>query len=208
MINRYKEMTQMQSARIIFAGFPYASTIPEEERDSFILQGIKIGEGQAEKIRQKYPDVPPSGIAALSGIKIFYNDEALNEKYVQFAMYKAKNKEIHLNAKAVNFIQRLINDESCKIDEIFIAHELFHFYEMSEIGPVGEKFHMNRKLFGIFNIKQTLMPVREVAANAFCRKLCGIPFEPTVLEKIYFNNIKDYTAGNTVKNKKRLFPGI
>ena len=201
---QYAAVLPMDSSRRIFTLFPYASTLPEEDRDNFIVQGIDLGETQAQKVMERHAGLSPSEIASVYGIPVLHYDESLNEKYVQFASYLAKKKEIHLNKNAIQLLQSLIDEEDGNVEEIFIAHELFHYYEMTEIGLVSKRFHINRKfLGGLVTIRQSLLPVREVAANAFCKKLSGISFEPTVLERIYFDHAAAHISAITPQGSKK-----
>jgi hypothetical protein len=183
-------MTQMEACDKIFGQFSYTSALSHEERTNLIQEGIAIGEKQAKKVQAAYPGRGPSEIAQICGVSIHYDSgDQPNINYVQFATYHAKKKEIHLNETVIKLL-RIMTEKN--VEEIFIAHELFHYYEMTELGRVGNQFHIKRRLLGFIPVHQTLLPVGEVAANVFCKSISGISFEPLILEKIYFDNIGNF----------------
>lgn len=181
----YLALTALDCGRLEFAKFAYTRSMPEAERDRLIAEGIAIGEAHACEVMTRHPGLPPSQIAASCGLTVRRTAaESTNSRYVQFASYYAKKREIHLNASAIGLLNQIVDVD---LAEVLIAHELFHHYEMTEIGRVGKRFRARRLLLGFIPLTQSLLPVGEVAASAFCKKLSGLPFEPAVLDKLYFD---------------------
>ncbi|MDR0656728.1 MAG: hypothetical protein LBG22_10480 [Treponema sp.] len=192
----YDGMTRIEACNRIFARFSYTRRLSDEERTRLIQEGIAIGERQAKKIQAAYPDQGPLEIARACGISIHYDSGCQpNTHYVQFATYHAKKKEIHLNETVIKMLC-LITEEH--VEKIFIAHELFHYYEMTELGRIGNQFHIKRLLLGFIPVRQALLPMGEIAANVFCKSISGISFEPLILEKVYFDNIQGCSKTNRV----------
>jgi hypothetical protein len=186
----YRGMTRIDACNRIFAHFSYTRGLSNEERTRLIQEGIAIGEKQAKKVQAVYPGQGPLEIAKACGISIHYDSGYQpNTHYVQFATYHAKKKEIHLNEAVIKLLC-LMTEE--KLEEIFIAHELFHYYEMTELGRIGNQFHIKRLLLGFIPVWQALLPIGEIAANVFCKSIADISFEPLILEKVYFDNIHKF----------------
>lgn len=198
---KYEKITPSELARKIFVSFPYTQKLPEELVNSLITEGIGLGNSLAQEIKARYPGLVPSQIASKCGLKVLYDDsEKNNPHYVKFAEYHVKKNEIHLNGNVIRFLDKLLQTDDTA--EIIIAHELFHYFEMAEFGLISKKYSYKRKIFGFLEINQSLLPMSEIVANAFAKALAGISFEPKILEKIYFDNIKDEAP--TVSGKRGL----
>lgn len=198
---KYLSLTQEECALRVLAAFSYTEGLSPAERDRLIAEGIAIGGAHAAKVLQRHHGRKPSQIAVSNGVTVQHDEDgSRSTDFVQFATYHAKGQVIHINANAVSILRGLMDED---VGEILIAHELFHYYEMTELGRIGKRFHVMRKLFGFIPIKHSLMPVGEIAANAFCKKLSGIAFEPMALERVYFDHVnRQLELNRQLKNMK------
>ncbi len=187
-LSNYAKLTPEASARQIFASYSYTRALPPERIEELIAAGIGIGNELAQTVKTRHPGLAPSEIAAECGVAVSYErSEKNNARFVKFAEYHAKSKQIHLNGNVIDFLDRIWPE--ARAGEVIIAHELFHYYEMTEIELVSRRFSFERKLLGLIPIKHNLLPVSEIAANAFCKNLADLSFEPKLLETVYFDRI-------------------
>jgi hypothetical protein len=106
----------------------------------------------------------------------------INQKFTKFAEYYVKSKKMYINYDVVKKIEISLNIKG--VNEILIAHELFHHYEVEELGRINRRYKINVKLLGIINVKYSLLAMSEIAANSFAKNLLNLQFEPKMLESI------------------------
>ncbi|MCQ2969902.1 MAG: hypothetical protein MJ191_07350, partial [Clostridium sp.] len=106
-----------------------------EEKKELIFKANECGREQAKEIRRKYGSINIYEIAEKLRLEIDYPDKPNGGGHSIFAQYVEPNK-ITIFKDSVNKAVSLINEraleylfEQAKVEEILLAHEIFHFIE-------------------------------------------------------------------------------
>lgn len=176
-------------AALLLCADPLATKLDAARRSEVIATALACGRTVAERLIREYGDILPSEMADLLGVKVTKAD--LPGQRVILSVYKPERKEITLDRCALANIERMIA-EHCLTDllgpfsvvEVSVAHELFHHVE-----DVGQAIYTRSKIItlwsiGPFQYRSTIPAAGEIAAMACAKTLCGLPFNPLLLEAV------------------------
>ena len=158
--------------------------IPRDRRQYYIAEGLRIGAETARKYRGRdirellcndgvairTIDTPsPSGMHA----QIYYDG---GERRIEIFTETAKR-----FADALADVPIPLSQEQAQ--EIFLAHEFYHWLEYSK-GRGTEMLcaPVERKLLGLIPQRLRVHRVCEIAAFQFCKEYCGLPVHPKAVD--------------------------
>jgi hypothetical protein len=122
-------------------------------------------------------------------VKLVYDENAIDEFYPLFACFKAPD-IIQINRKIIENTKQLIIDFELssiinieEIEDILIAHELFHYLVDKQKNSFFDEKHLYVKSF-IFKKGYRLGELEEIAAMNFAKELLKLNYNPYLLNII------------------------
>lgn len=151
--------------------------IPSGQRRAFGQFAWNKGFETALRIEEAYPLLTPEQIAMKMGLKV----EDKNGPGFYFSEYVVKKKSIVLFSNTIQ--SGFIEAEACHlktsdyktIRQLFLAHELFHHLECSDldVGITYKERQVTVFSIGPFRWKSGLRCLSEIAAHSFALRLAG-----------------------------------
>lgn len=201
MLQDLTEVPQEAFGAYAFSREPLRSRIPLEKRMELTHKAIDCGQSCAKKIREKYGDLSPRGIAGKLGLKLKFPQKPLHGGHVTFAQFVAPD-EITVFMDCVDKAEELIREEALGsilkklvVEEVLIAHELFHYLEEENEKTIFTRTE-KLELWKIGKLKNTsrIVCLGEIAGMAFAKELAKLSFSPYVLDS-FFVYLYDKQAG-------------
>lgn len=188
------EEKDINYARQIFSQYDYVSWLGQDKVDQLISLSIEHGKAKAESckaVRNGSEDLVMN-ICEEEGITFDWEDtQSGDNNFVKFAQFEVKTKRITLNSHAIHTISdrnEVYPFETVR--DVLIAHELYHYLEFTKWGCLYKQHTFTRKLFGLIPVRYSLLPMSEIAANAFAKELLDLTFNPYELNSLYFSSLK------------------
>ena len=154
--------------------------VPKEDYQMLIDLAWRKGEHTAKKYRNMYPCIrSPYQLAQKLGGKVVQKE---NGPERIFSEYYSKRRAIRIFLNSINrkFVpankNKLTSTELSHVQEIFIAHELFHHLECNEpeVGLTYKEYYVTVLKFGPLKRKVGLRSLSEIGAHSFTRTYLGI----------------------------------
>lgn len=168
---------------------------PERIRE-YVDIPIQIGREQARRLY----GVPIRELAESKGICVRVTDASSKFAGLNYRgqlQYTAEKSEITIFKQSVYDLLQSINQMLLPADRfsyekaigMHIAHEFFHYIELSEIGPTHESVP-SVDILKLFGRKRSAHIKRcdEIAAHAFSKEYIGLPFFPNMTDYLYLIN--------------------
>lgn len=169
----------------LFEQFIYTERMAPEEKRQIIYEADRIGSRRAEEIREEFGNDRAEDILKKLGVSVVEEREGMvQEKYVHFAQFLPKAREIRLNEAALDRLGNHMERKQAR--EIILCHELYHYFEVFRWGKTSLKFKRSVRLFGRLPVRRQILPAAEIAANAFVRRMLELNFEPQKIEQFYW----------------------
>lgn len=188
---------------------PLKGKFNEQERMRLILKANECGREQAIDIREKYGDISTYEIAEKLGLEIDYPDKPNGGGHIIFAQFVEPNK-VTVFKDSINKADELINEKELqhffaevKIEEILLAHEIFHFIEENdeELFTKTEKIRLWK--LGPLKNDSNIVCLGELAGMAFAKELLNLNYSPYILDVflVYlYNKEAAYALYNEIMN--------
>lgn len=171
-----------------FSRDPLNRKVANHVKQELIEKAIECGTQQAVHLSQKYPGQSVKEIANRMNAKISFKDSYGTENYIMFACYNSPN-SITLFKDNINHVNKLIQDQllgpmldHVDVEELLIAHELFHFIEEYDADIFTKNTKITLWKLGKFQYKSRLTALSEIAAMQFAKDLLGLDFNPFVFD--------------------------
>ena len=150
-------------------GEPLKNKIPEEELPVYLELAHRTGKELAARVRAEYPGQSPEQICEALKLRLNRIEEKDGGPYTMFEKLLKEEKQAALPGEV-------------PVQDILLAHELFHYYECHE-----PEFPTRRKLItlwkiGKFRYKSPLTVLSEIAAMEFAKDLLGLSWHPYLLD--------------------------
>lgn len=171
-----------------FGREPLNGRLTKESRKQFAELAHQTGCMQARKTKEAYPHVTVEGLIRKLNIELDIKKSQDDGNYIMFACYTEPN-HILVYQKPIQKTVELFRQKGCQnlisgkqIQEILLAHELFHWYEYQI-----KELATNQKVLSLWKIgplenKSRLVSLGEIAAMAFAKELLGLSYSPYVLD--------------------------
>lgn len=168
---------------------PLKNKIPPEELDGYFSLARETGRGMADRVKREFPGKSLEEIYRSLSIRLNRLEECDGGGYTLFACYTEPD-QVELYQGGIRNLEEARREEGCpplpgsaRIEDILLAHELFHFYECHEEGglPTGQKL-LTLWRIGRFCRKSRLVFLSELAAMEFAREYLELTYSPYVLD--------------------------
>ncbi len=190
-----------------FVRDPLKGKVSASEKEHILNTCMAEAEKYALDLKAQYKNCVPSLIAEKMGLKVMRPDMPKHSDRVVFAEFEEPG-TIRVYQNAIQHAQKAIKQDelddifkNINIEEVMVAHELFHFVEMQH---ANEIYSLNKKItlwkLGSFEYKSTLSSLREIAAMSFAKVLVNIDFSPYLFD-VFLAYCYQSDAGGNLYNE-------
>lgn len=186
------ELSQLPDEVFSMYGFrrdALCNRVSPEERDRLIRTCLSEGAKYAQMVRDRFGEASPSALAQAIGLTVSRPRIPTGGGRVLFAEFEEPS-QIRIYQSAIQNADAAIAEHQLegffcgvKIEEILIAHELFHWVEMEYKDTI---FSMNYRVqlwkLGPYRHSSRMGCLSEITAMAFAKELTGLPFSPYLLD--------------------------
>ena len=179
-------------ASYAFSREPLNGKFSDDDRLELTKKALDCGMEAAKDFGHRYGDGSPEEIAKQLGITVSYPSMPQDKTRVMFAEF-CPPKELNVFMDGLNKAKALLGEfgvanalgENPPLDQILIAHELFHYVE-EQNKDIWTKTH-KIKLWGIGPIQNysKISVLSEIAAMGFCKELMKLPYMPYMLDVFF-----------------------
>ncbi|NFH69369.1 hypothetical protein FDF86_10285 [Clostridium botulinum] len=167
---------------------PLKGKFNNEERLNLIRKSNDCGREYARKVRETYGDIDTYEIAKKLGLEVDYPDKPNGGGHIIFAQFVEPNK-VTVFKDSVDKAFALINEEKLlhmfsgvNIEELLLAHEIFHFIEENEKEIFTRKEKIRLWKLGPIKNDSNIVCLGEIAGMAFAKELLKVPYSPYILD--------------------------
>lgn len=164
--------TKEEIGRYFLERDPLFGYLPSQDLSRFVDAAWQVGDEVAARLKGRYPGLNPSQIAEKIGIKVRHMDKEDKFHYAEYIQGQNTIVLFQISDETRNsyFVKSSV-EQAPEIEEVLIAHELFHHLEFS--GVVNKRFVCDNPVvlfrLGMFEIRRGLISMREIAATAFVK---------------------------------------
>lgn len=198
MAEQLLSLSDSQLGKYAFLHEPLERKFTAEQKDLYIRLANECGQQTADEVRRQLQHESSdslktsaellSTLAEELGISVRDESVPSGEGHVIFAQFVEPDR-VTIFGDCLDRLNELVQKE--QMDDLFrgvdfrsilLAHELFHVIEHKEIDQIftqTEKVELWRKPF---SNKSKILALSEIAAMAFARSICSLPFSPYALD--------------------------
>lgn len=206
-INRIKKLCTISNMSFIeLYEDPQFNKIPKENIKGYISSIENIARSKAVKLKNENPNISLLDICKSKGItvNIIKKDDSVSNIH-----YRA---EIFYEKKIINIVKNSITEmlkqlrnlnfylSMNKIEEIHLAHELYHLIEYIDGEETGNLLPKVTSIkIGKFEKKSKIIRASEAAAHIFCLEMLELPFHPRLLDYLYLVAVGEVTEEKLIE---------
>jgi hypothetical protein len=183
---------------LMLKGDLHAARLDDRAQHAAVIDALADGAAAAADARKRFPGLSPRRIAGQLGIKVgTTDDDPLVGTIWRFAEYRPRPPKILLYERGLAPIKqalarvqaaRLLSEAT--IEDVFIAHELYHHLEATRSEtPIARRHQVTLFRIGKWRWRTGIAALAEIAAGAFAQGLLGLPCHPKVLDFVLTDNI-------------------
>jgi hypothetical protein len=169
----------------------HAARLDDHAQHAAVLDALADGATAAVDMRQRFSGLSPRRIAGELRINVAtIDDDPLVGTIWRFAEYRPRPPKILLYARGLAPLAqalarapaaRLLGDAT--IEDVFIAHELYHHLETTRTEtPIARRHQATLFRIGKWRWRTGIAALAEIAAGAFAQGLLDLPCHPKVLD--------------------------
>jgi hypothetical protein len=194
-----------------FSRDPLKARVSEDEKIELTKKAIECGEKYADLIKREYGNLSPRVLVEKLGIKINILKGLTHSGALSFSEF-IEPENINLNDEFLNNGKIHLEDPAVKknlykgnIEDILIAHELFHVLEMLDKEKVFTRtFKICLWKIPFFKNNSRLICLSEIAAMAFVSRYLDLGFSAYVYDVLFtycFNTEESYRLFDEICRK-------
>jgi hypothetical protein len=188
LIRELKEVGMISWGLYSFQRDPIHNKVSIMDKKAIIEKANECGRAEAIALRDKYGIKTCHEYAKLLGIKLSELEDENTKDYILFARFNSPN-NISIYMKNVKKAEELIEKEKLKIlmdgakvDDVLIAHEMFHFIEENNKELYTKTLKILLWKLGPIKYHSGLVAPGEIAAMAFAKELLQLPYYPNLFD--------------------------
>lgn len=173
---------------------PISNKIGKVDRKEIVTRSNEVGKRLAKKVALESSKADIKELIDLNNIEVVIKKEIEHTEFVYFGTYDSGG-PITLFVGNIKKIKKILNDEKIdwisieKVNQIILAHELFHYYE-----DVYPDLYTNVKEidlwnFGPYTRQSKLICPGEIAAMAFTKELLGLDYNPEAINYLLYSSV-------------------
>jgi hypothetical protein len=185
---------------------PHAWRLDRSAQLAAVSDALADGAALARDMRDGFSSLDPREIAGKLGIAVeSTNDDPLVGSLLCFAEYRARPPAIVLYDRGLAALASALDDRlarrllgSATLQDVFIAHELYHHAEAvrPEV-PIARRHQATLFRLGGWHWRTGLSALSEIAAGAFAQALCDLPCHPRLLDLVAKRAVSSENAGRS-----------
>ena len=184
----------------------HAARLDDRAQHAAVLDALADGAATAADMRQRFAGLAPRQIAGELNIPVAMTDEdPLIGTIWRFAEYRPRPPKILLYVRGLAPLEQALARASsarllgeATIEDVFIAHELYHHLEATRPEtPIARRHQATLFQIGSWRWRTGIAALAEIAAGSFAQGLLDLPCHPKVL---------DFVAGDGIGGKTRPGP--
>lgn len=188
LIRNLKTLDKYTWGKYTFNRDPIHNKVSYEKKKEMIEKADECGRLEAIALKNKYGAKSCLEYAELLGIKVSKLEDGDSKDYILFAKFNSPNK-ISIYMKNVRKAEELVEDEKLnmlldgvKIEDVLIAHEMFHFIEDKNKGIYTRTEKIELWKLGPVKYNSGLVALGEIAAMAFAKELLQLSYYPNLFD--------------------------
>lgn len=167
---------------------PLRGKFSEEERAILIHKANECGKKCARSIRKQYGQVNVYTLAEKLGLEVDYPERPNGGGHIIFAQFVEPNR-VTVFKDSVNKAAQLVEEEKLSeifahinIEEILLAHEIFHFIEEKDKEIFTRTETIRLWKVGPIKNDSIIVCLGEIAGMAFAKELLQMSYSPYILD--------------------------
>jgi hypothetical protein len=186
---------------------PHAWRLDSATQLAAVREALAEGGASAKALRERFAGLAPQQIAHELGVPIeVSDDDPMVGLLWRFAEYRQRPTRILLYSRGLAPLDRVLAGTSAErilgratLEEVFVAHELFHHAEATRPGPpIARRYQPTLFRIGRWHWRTGIAALAEIAARAFAQSLLDLPCYPRVLELVACDIISPDTMPSRV----------
>jgi hypothetical protein len=166
---------------------PLSGKLTATEQREIITGALHCGVEVARELGGRFAAVSPTELACRLGVKIVAGD--LRSARLVLSTYDPHTTTVTLNKALIEKVEQCqcsqtLLPRNFNLTEITVAHELFHHVESGNKGIFSRQFKVTLWRFGPLLFPSTVSAAGEIAATVCAKTLCGLCFNPVLLEAV------------------------
>lgn len=189
--------------RVMLEADPHGWRLDHATQFAAVSDALADGAETAKALRQRFPDLTPRGISRELGVPVeATDDDPMVGSIWRFAEYRPRPPRILLYSRGLAALDRAVAGPlagqlrgHATIQDVFVAHELFHHAETIRPDiPIARRYQPTLFRIGGWHWRTGIAALTEIAAGAFAQSLLDLPWHPKVLDLIALEAISSSAA--------------
>jgi hypothetical protein len=183
---------------------PHAWRLGGATQLTAVHDALADGASTAQALRARFAGLAPQQIARELGVPIeMSDDDPMIGSLWRFAEYTPRPARIRLYGRGLASLDRAMAGTlalqalgRATLQDVFVAHELFHHAEATRTEPpIARRYRPTLFRIGRWHWRTGIAALAEIAAGAFAQALLDLPCHPGVLDLIAADAISGYGRG-------------
>lgn len=187
MENIVKKMLSIPEDKLVYKKLTndtLGKKIPELQIEEVLEKSKLCGKNEAEKIKKQFSHFTVKDMIAQSGVRIQYAAFGSDENFTTIGYFETPNR-IFINKDIVRGSESLKGiDQMRDYTDVILAHEFFHFIQETTSDLFVNNYKVPLWKFGPIKRSSPLNVLSEIAAASFAKSLCGLSWNPLILDWI------------------------
>jgi hypothetical protein len=172
---------------------PHARRLDRSARFAAVSDALADGAMTARNLRDRFPGLGPCEIARGLGLTVeATGEDPLVGSIWRFAEYQPRPPGIRLYDRGLAVLEAAVRGSlarrllgSATLQDVFVAHELFHHAEAIGTGvSIARRHQATLFRIGNWHWRTDIAALAEIAAGAFAQSLLDLPCHPRVLDLV------------------------
>lgn len=188
LIVELKTLDKYEWGHYVFNRDPIHNKVSSQGKKEIIEKANECGYKEAVILKNRYGVKSSREYAEHLGIKISELEDDDSKDYILFARFNSPDK-ISIYMKNIKKCEELVKNENLnqlldnvKIEDVLIAHEMFHFIENNDRDIYTRQVKIMLWKLGPIKYHSGLVAPGEIAAMAFARELLQLSYYPNLFD--------------------------
>jgi hypothetical protein len=187
-IRELKTIDEKTWGEYAFKRDPLYARVSTDEKADMIVKANECGRREAIAIKEKQGIKTCREYANNLGITVSELEDLNSKDYILFAKFNSPNK-ISIYTHNIKKAEEVVKNENLnlllegvRIDDVLIAHEMFHFVEENNKEIYTRSTEIRLWKLGPIKYNSGLIALGEIAAMAFARELLDLSYSPNLFD--------------------------
>lgn len=193
----------------LFSKDPLFRKVDHEKIDELIVRAVACGKAEATRLINEYKTNDVSRLYDWMEIAIEESEDPGSFGIYYLSIYQP-DKGVQVFINRVQMVEDVITanlgDSSLMPDmvkRLLLTHELYHVCEDRNPDLFTENYELVLWRLGPFSYKSKISALSEIGATAFTKELCGVNFNPLILNYALLYSVAPHSAKELYKRVDR-----